>query len=108
MSEIVKAEKHELITQEDFDFIVKFDEYKKRYNVIENKIKQAGEAFLDSQQTDSYTQKQDGTTIRLYKKKPYTKKQVDTKALKEQGLYEDFTKDVWVKGSVVIQVEYED
>lgn len=40
--------------------------------------------------------------------KDYKKKQVDTKALKEQGLYEQFTRDVWVKGSIRVQVNYDD
>lgn len=108
MNELIEKEEHDLITPEDFDFIVKFDEYKKRYNVIESKLKHAGKEFLDGKETRSYAQKKDGVTVRIYEKQPYCKKQCDTKKMKEDGILDEYQKEVWVKGSVVIQVEYED
>lgn len=110
MSEIVKSEKHELVSQEDLEFLIWFDEQKKRAKVIEDRIKQTAHDFLVENDLleDGYKAELDGAILHIYETKPYKKKQVDTKALKDQGLYEDFTNDVWVKGSTRIQVEYED
>lgn len=108
MTEIVKKEEYALVSPEDMDFLIKFDEYKKRAKVIEDSIKTKADEFLDKSGLEAYVQEKDGITLRIYKTKAYKKKQVDTKALKEQGLYDEFTNDVWVKGSVRIQVEYED
>lgn len=110
MTEIVKKEEYALIPDNDFDFLIWFDEQKKRADVIYDKIKQDGKKFLEENglQECGYKQTKDGATIHLYETKPYKKKQIDTKALKEQGLYDTFTKDVWVKGSLRIQIEYED
>ena len=104
MNEIAAVEKQELITAEDVEFIRKFDEINKRYKVWVDSHKAALEKFLTDNGIDSY--EQDG--VRFYKTKPYKKKQVDIKALKEQGLYDEFVDDVWVKGSLRIQVDYDD
>lgn len=108
MTEIVKKEEYALIPEDDFDFLVWFDEQEKRAKVIRDKVRTEGKAFLDRNKTDSYKQTKEGVTVHLYETKPYKKKQIDTKALKEQGLYETFAKDVWVKGSVRLQIEYSD
>lgn len=110
MSEIVKKEKHELVSPEDLEFLIKYDEYKKRAKVIEDRIKSSAHGFLEENNLleDGYTAELDGAKIRIYETKSYKKDQVDTKALKEQGLYDEFTRKVWVKGSVRIQIEYED
>ena len=104
MTEIVKAEKNELLSQKDLDMIREYDEVSKRYKVWKDSKQKMFEEFLKNKDTDTYTQ--DGVTI--CRTKDYKKKQVDTKALKEQGLYEEFTKDVWVKGSIRVQVNYDD
>ncbi len=108
MTEIVKKEEYGLVSEDDMDFLIKFDEYKKRAKVIEDSIKAKANDFLEANEVESYTQSKDGITLRIYKTKPYRKKQIDTKALKDQGLYEEFAKDVWVKGATRIQVEYPD
>ena len=107
-NEVVTKEDYQLITDEDFDFIIKVDELVKRYKVMMDKYKNGGEEFLEQRGEDSYKQTKDGVTVCIYKTKPYKKKQVDVQALKDQGLYEEFAKDTWVKGSVRIQVEYSD
>ena len=108
-NEVIKKEEYPLISDEDFDLIVKFDEMRKRYAVIADRYKESGHELLEQMGLldKGYTQTKDGVTVRLYEKKPYKKKSVDTKALKEQGLYDSFAKDIWVKGSMVIQVDYE-
>lgn len=110
MSEIVKKEKNELVTKEDLEFLVWFDEQKKRAKVIEDRIKGTAHKFLEENELleDGYKAETDGARIHIYETKPYKKKQIDTKALKDQGLYDTFAKDVWVKGAVKIQVEYDD
>ena len=110
MTELEVREKQELITDEDFDFLVWFDEQKKRYDVIVDKVKQQGHIFLEKNNLleDGFKMTKDGVTVRVYETRPYIKKQIDTQALKDEGLYEMYTKDVEVKGSLRIQVDYED
>lgn len=108
MTELVKKEECNLISEDDFDYLVRFDEMKKRYNVIVQKVDQAGQDYLEQNGLESYKQTRNGKTIHLYKTKPYKKKQCDTKKMKEEGVYDLYTKDVWVKGSMRLQVEYED
>jgi len=106
MNELIEKEFYEIIPKEDIDFLVKYDEYKKRAKVIEDNIKEKAHEFLEKNNLldEGYTQ--DG--VHIYETKSYKKKQINTKALKEQGLYNEFAEDVWVKGSVRIQVEYDD
>jgi len=104
-NEVIEKEFYEIIPKEDIEFLIKFDEYKKRAAVIEDHIKEKAHEFLEKNNLleSGYTQ----DCVHIYETKPYKKKSVDTKALKEQGLYEEFAKDVWVRGSIRIQVEYD-
>lgn len=104
MNEVTVVEKHDLISPEDIEMIRQYNEIKVRFKVWEDAHKEMFKEFLESNGLESY--KQDG--VILYQTKPYKKKQVDTKALKEDGLYDSYTRDVWVKGSLRIQFEYED
>ncbi len=110
MNEVALKEKNELVTKEDIEFLIWFDEQKKRAKVIEDRIKESAHDFLEKNELleEGYKAELDGATLRIYETKPYKKNQVDTKALKEQGIYDQFVKDVWVKGSVRIQVDYDD
>ena len=108
MNEIVKNEERALISEDDFDFLIWFDEQKKRAQIIDEKVKERAREWLENTNTDSYKQTKDGATIHVYETKPYKKKQTDTKKMKEEGVYDLYTRDVWVKGSIRIQVEYED
>ena len=104
-NDVIEKQFNEIIPKEDIEFLIKFDEYKKRAAVIEDHIKEKAHEFLEKNNLleEGYTQ----NGVHIYETKPYKKKSVDTKALKEQGLYESFAKDVWVKGSVRWQIEYE-
>lgn len=110
MTEIVKQENNELVSQEDLEFLIRFDEQKKRAQVIEDKIKKTAHSFLEENGLleTGYTKELDGATLHIFETKPYIKKQVDTNALKENGLYDFFVKDVVVSGSTRIKVEYEE
>lgn len=107
MTELVKKEEYNLISEDDFDYLVRFDEMKKRYNVIVQKVDQAGQDYLEQNGLESYKQTRNGITIHLCKTKPYKKKQCDTKKMKEEGVYELYTRDVWVKGSLRVQIDYD-
>ena len=104
MNEVVKKEETALISSEDMDLIRQYDELNKRYKVWVDSHKEMFENFLDEHDLQSY--EQDG--VRIYKTKPYKKKQVDAKAMKDDGIYDLYTNDIWVKGSIRVQVEYED
>jgi len=106
MNEVIEKEFYELISEKDIEFLKKFDEYEKRAKVIKDTIKQNAHEFLEKNNLLEQGYRQDG--IYIYEKKPYTKNVVDTEKLKEQGLYDMFTKKSTVNGSVVIQIEYED
>lgn len=104
MNELTKVATGELLTEADIDLFLKADEYSKRLKVWLKANGPRIQKFFEDNDIVSY--KQGGAV--LYRTKDYTKKQVDIKALKEQGLYDQFTKDVWVKGSLRVQADYED
>ena len=109
MNDVVEKETYTLIPDNDFDFLVWFDEQEKRAKVIRDKIKNDGELFLKERnlEEDGYKQTKDNVTIFVHKTTPYTKKQLDTQALKDEGLYDLYLKDVEVKGSIRIDISYE-
>lgn len=104
MTEIVPAKKNELLSEEDIRIIKEYDAVSKRYKVWKDSKQKTFEAFLKDRGVDSYTQ--DGATI--YRTKDYKKKQCDTKKMKEEGVYDLYTREVWVKGSIRVQVNYDD
>lgn len=101
---MVKQGELALFSPEDVEMIRQYDEIRKRYKVWEDTNRSRMEAFLTENGLDSF--KQDGVVF--YKTKPYKKKQIDTKKLKEEGLYDLYTRDVWVKGSLRVQIEYDE
>ena len=106
MNELIEKEFYEVISKDDIEFIKKFDEYEKRAKVIKDMVKKKSYEFLEKNNLLDVGYSQDG--IRISYKKGFTKKQVDTQALKDEGLYDLYLKDVEVSGSVLVNVEYED
>lgn len=107
MNELEVKEKFELLLpKKDIEFLKKFDEDEKRAKVLKDFIKKKGYEFLESNGLLEEGYEQDG--VKLSYKKPFTKKVVDTQALKDEGLYELYTKDSEVSGSVSISFKYED
>jgi hypothetical protein len=104
MNELAERKTFELISQEDIEFLIKYDEYRKRAKVLEDRIKAAADEFLEQRGLDEY--KQD--VIRIHRTKPYTKKQLDIQQMKDEGVYELYLKDVDVKGSIRIDFDYDD
>ena len=104
MTQVVEKETYDLIPKDDVDFLVMFDEYEKRAKVIKDTIKSKAQEYFESTGQDEIFQ----GPVHIYKTEPYTKMVVDTQALKDQGLYDSFLKESKVKGSVRIEIEYED
>ncbi|MBR2680127.1 MAG: hypothetical protein IKE23_05155 [Exiguobacterium sp.] len=105
-SDVVTKEFYDVISPEDIELLKKFDELEKRVKVVKDTLKANGYEFLEKNNLLDVGYEQDGVVLSY--KRPYTKKMVDTQAMKDQGLYDDFLKDVEVKGSVSITVKYED
>ena len=106
MNEVVEKKTYDVLKKDDIEFLIKFDEMKKRAKSIEDRIKSSAHEFLEENGLLEEGFRQDG--IYIYETKPYKKKQVDMNKLKEEGVYDLYTHDVWVKGSIRIQVEYDD
>ena len=105
-NEVIQKEFYEIISKDDIEFLKKFDEYKKRAKVIEDQIKKLEKDFLERNGLTEEGYEQDG--VRFDYKKGYTKKVLDADALKEQGIYEDFLKEVKVSPTATITIVYEE
>lgn len=108
MNEIVEKKDNQLLTQDDVKFLCQYDEISKRYQHLQNKLRQAGKEYLEANNLDQFEVSKDGVTVRFRKVNGYTKKQCDTKRMKEEGVYDLYTKDVYVNGTVKFEVEYAD
>lgn len=104
MTEIVKKDTYEILSADDLDFIVKFDEYEKRAKVIRDTIKSKAREYFDTTGEEEIFQ----GPVHIYKTLGYTKKEVDIQAMKDQGIYKNFLKETKVKGSIRIDIDYED
>ena len=105
-NEIVKKEFYDILSAEDIEFLKKFDEYEKRAKVIKDTVKKLAKDFLEKNDLIEEGYEQDG--IKLSYKKGYIKKVVDTNAMKEQGIYDEFLKDSEVSPSVSVSIVYDD
>lgn len=105
-NEMIIKEFNELLPTEQISFLKKFDEMEKRAKVIRKSLTESGKEFLIRNNLTEEGYSQDGISINY--KKAYTKKVVDTDAMKEQGIYDDFLKEAEVSDSVSITVEYDD
>ena len=108
MNEIVEKKDNQLLTQDDVKFLYQYDEISKRYQHLQNKLRQAGKEYLEANNLDQFEISKDGVTVRFRKVNGYTKKQCDIKRMKEEGVYDLYTKDVYVNGTVKFEVEYAD
>ena len=107
MNELINKDFDELVPEKDLEYLIWFDEQKARAKVISDRINHAGREFLEKNNLENYTKVlEDGTKIHMYVTKDYTKKQCDTKKMKEEGVYDLYTKDVKVKGSFKVQIDY--
>lgn len=103
MNEVVAQGKNDLISADDVEMIRRYDEISKRYKMWVSANKEMFENFMVENGLDTYEQ----GGVRITRVKGYTKKQVDTQALKDAGIYDNFTRDVNVKESIRVEVEYD-
>ncbi len=105
--ELTIKEKFELaIPKEKVDFLKKFYEMKARAKVYEEEINMCAEQFLTDNNLLEEGYQQDG--LKIIKTKDYKKKFIDTQRLKDEGLYDIYTKETEVKGHIKVSFEYEE
>ena len=103
--ELIKREKLDLLlTPENIEFLRKYEEMKDRFKVLEDQIKKTGEEFLAENNLTDY--EQDGVSFK--RTKDTTRIIADTDKMKEEGVYELYSKEVPVKGSLKISFKWED
>ena len=97
--ELIKIENGAITLHEEVEMKLKaFQVEKARMEMLEKEIKEAMLQAMEQNGIKSY----ESDNVRITYKAPTTRKTVDTAALKEQGLYEAFTKESPVKASVSI------
>lgn len=107
MNQLTLKEKFDVaIPKEKIELLKQFYEMKARAKVYEDEIKAAAEEFLRENNLLEEGYSQDGIT--LAKTKDYTKKVLDTDALKEEGIYDLYLKESTVKGHIKISFDYDD
>lgn len=99
MNELVHVENNQIIVAEEaMQLLHDFQVEKARMELKEKELK---EALLQAMENNGIT-KFENDLLRINYKAPSIRKSVDTDALKEQGLYEAFLKEVPVKASVTL------
>lgn len=102
----LKDEFNALFSPEDIEMLVKFDELEKRVKAMKDAKNESLKQFLiDNDLTEEGFE---NSKIRISYVKPSVRKVVDTKKLKEEGLYELYVKDSNVSDSVRISIKYEE
>lgn len=102
-NEVVIKEVNALLTKEQQDFIAKYYEAKAQFDRINEELKPK----LIEIMRNSEDKELEIGNIKVKYKNGYYRNSVDTNALKEQGIYEDFLKQTYVKDSVSIEVVYD-
>lgn len=104
---VVLKEKFDvLIPAETIDFIKKFKEMEARFKVLDDEIKEKAKEFLEQNNLVEEGYEQDG--IKFAYVKPYTRRQVDTKKMKDEGIYDEYSYEKEYSGYAKYSVNYED
>lgn len=103
-NELVEQELNQVITQSDINFLKEFENMKAKFNFVDKRIKEQVKKIMVENGIKSY----DFGDLKITYKAPTIRKSVDTEALKEQGIYDDFVKESKVSDSVQITVRYEE
>ena len=103
---ILKEKFDVLISNDTIEFIKKFKEMEARMKVLDSEIKEKAKEFLEQNNLLDEGYEQDG--IRFAYVKPHKRRQVDTKKLKDEGLYDDYSYEKEYKGYATYSVKYED
>lgn len=97
--ELVKVENGTITVAESI--MKQFHDFQVAKAEMEMKEKEVREAILNAMEQNGIKRFENDFMIASYKE-PSLRKTVDTKALKEQGLYDNFTKESTVKASVTL------
>lgn len=92
------------IPQEKVEFIKKAKEMSIRADIFMQELKEAGEKFLEENNITSYSQ--DG--ISIIKVSNYKKRVIKTEALKDDGLYEEYSEEKEYPGYIKVDLNYEE
>lgn len=105
MNELELRKEFELLIPDGYVELAKIvEENKIRLQVMEDILKERGEAFLKENNLDKF----EYGKLEIGRTKDFVKKVVDTKRMKEEGVYELHTRDSNIKGHVYIKVKYDD
>ncbi|HCY07230.1 MAG TPA: hypothetical protein DHS57_08320 [Erysipelotrichaceae bacterium] len=100
MNQLVKVNNNEiLVNQETINILKAFEVKKAEMDILEKELKQAMLQAMEQQGIKSF----ENDDIRITYIAETTRKTVDTKALKEQDLYDKFTKESKVKANVRLE-----
>ena len=100
----LKQEFEAMVPEGYFEAYEKYEEAKVRMAMLEGMFKESADGFLSKHDLSEYKYGR----YSISKTKDFVKKVVDTQKLKDEGLYEMFTKDSLVKGHINIKVNYEE
>lgn len=100
---IVQEEVNALFSPSDIDLLIKFEEIEAKAKVLKETKTKALLEIMKKYNIKSF--KNDDLSITYVE--PSVRKVVDTQRLKEEGLYEIYSKETPVKESVRISINYE-
>ncbi len=96
-----------LFSSNDIEMLEKFEEIKTKVEVMTKERNKALLPIMEQYYKDTGNNTFDTGRLKFTYKKAFTRRSVDTKALKEQGLYEQFTKESEVSPSVSVSISYD-
>lgn len=101
MANVVKSEMQTLITDDVLEMYEQLAYYKQQVAMFEHQYKEQLKALLVANDIKSYSDEYVNVTYIP----SHTTKRVDTDKLKEEGLYDEYVKDVEVKESIRIKLK---
>lgn len=101
MSDIVNYSTNELMQEKSYETFLYVLAHKEEFENFEKKFKRALLTEMEAQGITSF----ESDKIKVTYKAATTRKSVDTEKLKEQGLYDMFTKESPVSASVIIKIK---
>ena len=102
----LREEFNALFSPEDVEMLIKFDELEKRVKAMKDAKNESLKKFIiDNNLTEEGFE---NNKIKISYVKPSTRRIVDTQKLKDEGLFDDYSKESKMSDSVRISIKYED
>ena len=92
-----------LFTDEDIEKLKKFDELEAQVKAIKKRRDEELKYLFKESNQNSF----EDDRIRIVYTKPHTRKTVDTKKMKEEGIYDYYLTESNVSDSIKIEVKYD-